>query len=229
MNSYIHTPTPNLETSLDFYTRLGFKTLPHDSLAVVTDGAALIEINPERTARAGVRLFAADWEAVVENLSQQTNVISKDGVHTLSDPNGVRVTLNEGEPPDLGYNKQDCFSKLGQYAGISLETTDLTRSTEFWQGLGFKLTSGGPDQGWATYENEDGLGVSLMKAGSCPHLAFNPSLTYFNGGKNLPVIASIREAGIPITEEITHFNKEGIVDNVILRDPGGYGFFIFND
>ena len=60
-------------------------------------------------------------------------------------------------------------------------------------------------------------------------MAYNPSLTYFNGGKNLPVIAAIREAGIPITEEITHFNEDGIVDNVILRDPGGYGFYIFND
>ena len=29
--------------------------------------------------------------------------------------------------------------------------------------------------------------------------------------------------------KITQFNKEGIVDNVIIRDPGGYGFFIFND
>ena len=60
-------------------------------------------------------------------------------------------------------------------------------------------------------------------------MAYNPSLTYFNGGKNLPVNAAIREAGIPITEEITHFNEDGIVDNVILRDPGGYGFYIFND
>ena len=33
----------------------------------------------------------------------------------------------------------------------------------------------------------------------------------------------------PITEEITCFNSEGIADNVVLRDPGGTGFFIFND
>ena len=63
----------------------------------------------------------------------------------------------------------------------------------------------------------------------CPHLFFNPSLTYFNGGQNLPVIKAIREAGIPIAEEITHFNEEGVVDNVVLRDPGGLGMFIFND
>ena len=54
-------------------------------------------------------------------------------------------------------------------------------------------------------------------------------MTYFNGGNNLAVIQDIREAGIPITEEITQFNDRGEVDNVIIRDPGGYGFFIFND
>jgi len=54
-------------------------------------------------------------------------------------------------------------------------------------------------------------------------------LTYFNGKQNLEVIEKIRNNAIPITEEITHFNKEGIVDNIIIRDPGGYGFFIFSD
>jgi len=73
------------------------------------------------------------------------------------------------------------------------------------------------------------MAVSFMQPNSCPHLFFNPSMTYFNGKNNLPIIAKIREAGILITEEITHFNQEGIVDNIIIRDPGGYGFFIFSD
>ena len=64
----------------------------------------------------------------------------------------------------------------------------------------------------------------------CPHLFFNPSLTYFNGKENNPkVIKRLRELKITITEEITHFNDKGIADNVIICDPGGYGFFIFND
>jgi len=73
------------------------------------------------------------------------------------------------------------------------------------------------------------MGVSIMKPNMCPHLFFNPSLTYFNGGKNPEIIEAIRKLDIPITEEITYFNKEGLVDNIIIRDPGGYGFFIFND
>jgi hypothetical protein len=76
----------------------------------------------------------------------------------------------------------------------------------------------------------DGFSINLMKPNICPHLFFNPSFTFFNGKEGNPkVIAKVRELGIPIAEEITHFNKEGIVDNIIIRDPGGFGFFLFND
>ena len=85
------------------------------------------------------------------------------------------------------------------------------------------------EKGWAAFANDDGFKLSLLGPGSCPHMVINPSLTYFNSGKNLDVIAEIRGAGIPIAEEITHFNTEGVVDNVILRDPGGFGFYVFND
>jgi hypothetical protein len=68
-----------------------------------------------------------------------------------------------------------------------------------------------------------------MKPQTCPHLFFNPSLNFFNGEDNISIISKIRSLDIPITEEITHFNKENKVDNIIIRDPGGYGFFLFND
>jgi hypothetical protein len=68
-----------------------------------------------------------------------------------------------------------------------------------------------------------------MAYGSSPHLFFNPSLTYFNGKNNLAVIESLRESGIPLAQEITHFNDKGIVDNVILQDAGGLGIFVFSD
>ena len=45
----------------------------------------------------------------------------------------------------------------------------------------------------------------------------------------MEIIEKIRELNFPITEEITHFNDQGIVDNIIIRDPGGFGFFLFSD
>ncbi|MEL7002015.1 MAG: hypothetical protein AAFN93_04675 [Bacteroidota bacterium] len=227
MNTIIHTPCPDLQTSLDFYKRLNFEVISASEPTLVSDGQAMIEINPERFARAGVKLYQKDWKDVVTKLEMEVNITPIQNGHLLSDPSGVWVYLLNDEAyntVDAGVSK----SILGTFAGISLETTDMARSLMIWTTLGFK-SSGSADQSWVSCTAENGMVVSLMKPMSCPHLFFNPSLTYFNGGNNLEVIENIRKAGIPIAEGITHFNKEGIVDNVILRDPGGYGFFVFND
>jgi hypothetical protein len=118
----------------------------------------------------------------------------------------------------------------GNFAGLSIETTEMERSVEFWSALGYAITMGEASKGWVSLEADGCPGISLMKSMMCPHLFFNPSLTYFNGKEGNPkVIEAVRKEGIPITEEITHFNKEGLVDNIIIRDPGGLGFFLFND
>jgi len=124
---------------------------------------------------------------------------------------------------------ENSFSALGNFAGLSLETANPEKTIAIWNQIGFTKASGNIENGWITLTNEQGLGVSIMKMNTCPHLFFNPSFTYFNGGNNLEVIGKVRAANIPITEEITQFNNEGIADNIIIRDPGGFGFFIFND
>jgi hypothetical protein len=96
--------------------------------------------------------------------------------------------------------------------------------------LGFDKTYGNGEQGWLSLQNENGFSISLIALFSCPHLFYNPSLSYFNGKEGKPkVILQIRDLKIPITEEITAFNNNGIVHNIIIRDPGGLGFFVFND
>ena len=229
MHTLIHTPTPNLSKSLDFYQKLGFRTLSAEMPVVVTDGRAVIEINPDRYARAGLRLYGKDWSPVVTKINEYTLVLETSEGHALSMPSGTRVYLAQGEPQVSFTPDETSSGVLGKYAGLSLETPDMAKSLEMWKILGFDNVMGAVEQGWLSATNGDGVTVSLMKHNTCPHLFFNPSLTYFNGGNNLPVIAKIRELGIPIAEEITYFNKEGIVDNVIIRDPGGYGFFVFND
>jgi hypothetical protein len=229
MYSFIHTPTNNLDQSLDFYIKLGFTKLPNTDLTLVSDGKAVIEINPDRFARAGVKLFSKSWQQEVADIEKLTNVIKIKNGYLLSDPSGTRIYLIETKTvPDLELANIGT-SVLGNYAGLSLESTSIDLSFKLWQTLGFTNQQGAIDQGWVSLSNADGLGVSLMKPEICPHLFFNPSLTYFNGNKNPEIIAKIRALNIPITEEITHFSKEGIVDNIIIRDPGGYGFFLFND
>ena len=228
MNTIIQTPTNNLSESINFYKKLNFQILSENDSTIVSDGAAVIQINPDRFARAGVVLFKDSWKVTVEQIEKITKVHKIEDGYVLSDPSNVWIYLMEKES---GIKKPEGIppSSFGNFAGLSLETTDIHRSIELWEHLGFQKTMGGLEQGWIVFGNEDGMGVSFMQPNTCPHLFFNPSLTYFNGKNNIEVIENIRSIGIPIAEEITHFNKEGIVDNLIIRDPGGFGFFIFSD
>ena len=229
MKVLVQTPTPKLAQSLDFYARLRFSILSEESPSWVSDGSVIVEINPDRFARAGVKLYQASWADAVAELSHDYSLHPIENGHLLSDPSGTWIYLMEAEIPDETTLPEPSSSALGKFAGVSLETTEMEKSGQLWEKLGFTLAIGSPEQGWMTYTHPSGMAISLMKPLSCPHLFFNPSLTYFNGNNNPAVINEIRKRQIPLTEEITHFNKKKIVDNVILRDPGGLGFFVFND
>jgi hypothetical protein len=47
--------------------------------------------------------------------------------------------------------------------------------------------------------------------------------------KNQEIIQKIKIAKLPIDEEVRFSQQEEIAQNIILRNPGGIGFFIFND
>jgi hypothetical protein len=223
----IHTPTNALQNSLDFYTKLGFRQISENPI-LFTDGKALIEINPDRYARAGIKLYKPNWKEDLDMLGMITAVTKSVDGALLSDLNGVWIYLSEREPPVSFTTEKETYSTLGNFAGLSLETTDMQKSAAIYEVLGFQNAGGSPEAGYLSLALGDFV-INLMRPLSCPHLFFNPSMTYFNGVNNPAVIEKIRALGIPIAEEITHFNKEGIVDNIIIRDPGGYGFFVFND
>lgn len=227
VQSLVKTPTPDIEASASFYTRLGWTKVPTgDETAAFTDGGAIVMIDPARTARTTVVLRgpdAAELHAVLETLGK---VVDKDGVLYAADPSGVLLALDPRPALDVPACEP---STLGAFMGLSLEALDPARVVAFWEALGWQIAQGGPTEGWTMLTRDGAFGVSVMGLFSCPHLFFSPGLTYFNSGKNPEVIAKIRAADIPIAEEITVFNDAGEVDNVVLRDPGGTGFFVFND
>ena len=225
----VQTCTGHLATSKDYYQRLGFTLLSEENPTLLTDGKFLLEINPTNTARTGLKLYRADWTEMIEELTKATTVLPFEGGHLVSDPNGVKVYLMNGEMEKDYELSSESNAIPGNFAGLSIEAVDVPKTVDFWQTLGYKKTMGGMEQGWIAFENGSAVGVSIMKPMMCPHLLFNPGLTFFNGGKNLPVIEKIRAADIPIAEEITVFNEEGIVDNVILCDAGGVGLCVGND
>ena len=183
MQTIIQTPTNQLEKSLDFYKRLDFKILSKEKPVLVSDGKVVMEINPDRFARAGVKLLDKSWEAVVAKLEKITSVTSIENGYLLSDPSGTWIYLME-TTEDLKFDLSKTGpSVLGNFAGVTLETTNIGLSLEIWNTLGFSKTMGGVEQGWIGLENENKMPLSLMKPNSCPHLFFNPSLSYFNGKK----------------------------------------------
>ena len=224
----IQSPTPKLEESLNFYKKLNFSEVDLNDEKYVTDGKALIKINTSRYARPGVLLYRQDWSEVVEKAKSLVPVYEKNGESILADSTGSWIYLLSGDGPTFK-PQENCYSTLGNFAGMSLETISMSQSQKLWELFGFKVGMGGPDQGWMTMNDENNNSISFMHPNACPHLFYNPSLTYFNGANNPKVIQEIRDADIPITEEITFFNKNNEVDNVIIKDPGGLGFFIFND
>lgn len=227
MKSIIQTPTPELEQSLNFYRNLGFEKVRTENSNVVTDGKAIIEIKTERTARAGVILYADDWQRELAELRIDFSVHALDNGFLVGDPGGVWVYLLRGDGVEVKL-KEESFATTGNFAGLSIETLAIHKSQELWQVLGFEPSAGDADKGWVSLSNGE-LTVSLMAPLACPHLFFNPSLTYFNGEKNEHLIAEIRKTGVKIAEEVTVFNDRGEVDNLILQDPGGLGIFMFND
>ncbi len=228
MSTRVQTPTNELINSLDFYKKLGFTLIQDENPCLLTDGKIIVEINPDRYARAGIKLFRSDWSDQIQQLKKITTVNQVGSGYLLSDPSGTWIYLLENET-QTPLKKDISPSILGKYAGISLESTAIEASIPIWEILGFSKTLGGLEQGWVAVTNSEGFTVSIMRAFACPHLFFSPSFTYFNGQENLAIIAKVRALNIPITEEITHFNEKGIVDNIIIRDPGGFGFFVFSD
>ncbi len=229
MNIIIQSPTPNKEQSIKFYQKLGFEIIQQNNSIFATDGKAIVQINPDNFARAGVKLFAENWESTINTLDPGFAYVKIDQGYILSDPSGCWIYLIENtDNIPLGLPESPP-AVPGKYAGISMESLAFEQSIQLWEHLGFKVSLGAKEHGWICLTNSNGESISIMKALSSPHLFFNPSLTYFNSGNNPEIISKIRELHIPITEEITVFNSKGIVDNIIIRDPGGLGFFIFND
>lgn len=205
-----------------FYENLGFNSTTIDNMASWAADGCIIECYDNPSIRAGIRLFTD--RSTIDQLKTQYKMVDTPIGSLVTAPSGTWIYLTDTDQE----TKEMATSILGKNFGISLESTDMEASIAFWLSLGFEITMGGPDQGWVALM-KDVVGVSIMSPMNCPHFFANPSLTYFNGKKNPDIIASISERGVPIKEEVTVFNENNEVDNVILQDAGGVGFFIFND
>lgn len=228
METIIQTYAADLNPTLNFYTKLDFEHRTIGGKEYAVSNVFAIELNTNAKARTGLKLYLPNLIETKQKLNSLLNSVESDGCLLITTPSGCRVYLDHIEnTPKISFTPVQ--SLLGNFMGMSLETTDIEQSLLIWKILGFKISAGKKEQGWVLLANDSGFSVSLMASNSCPHRCIIPSITFFNGKKNTEIIKNIRRLNIPITEKITAFNSEGIVDNIIVQDPGGLGFFIFND
>ncbi len=226
MKTIINTIAVNLDDSLKFYSDLGFDHRLTEDGAYVFDSSVVIFISTKTSHRLGMSLVQSEWSSELEVLQRHTDPVAVGNDYLVSDSSGIHIKLMKSHPelPQSSAN-----SILGNYSGMSLEVIEFNRSKLIWEALGYLQSGGDASQGWIVLSKEDNLTMSLIKAGSCPHIFTNPGLNYFNGSGNLEIINNVRNAGVNIAEEIAAFSKTGEVDNVILQDPAGLTFFLFSD
>ena len=211
--AWVQTPTPDLAKSRHFYEALGFKEI-EGSPNFFWDGRVCIEVNPHPHARTGIKVSA---NFLADECSIKFPAVDPNGVKLYSDTEPDRKLPTMGEP----------FGKLGRHAVLSVESHDVSGTVAWWEAKGF--TAKVRNYGAPYFELGGGLELELMKQGCCGHFSPSPGLTYFNSGENAKVIAEIRKAEIPITQELTMFSDDGSLKDVIIYDPGLTGFFVFND
>lgn len=226
MSLCLTTPAPNPERSATLLAQLGFEPVV-DGAALWTDGAALLHVDPAPRARAGIQVWRDELGDGAAACLGGPEAAKFDGGQLLVAPSGTPVWVMDGTRPEVELGSRG--GVLGKFAGISLETPSLARSVEFWGSLlGARVEAGGVEQGWLTLRRAGMADLSCMAHLACPHSFANPSFTYFNGGDNPSVIDDVRRRGVSIFEEVAGAGG-GPAQNIILREPGGVGFFVFND
>jgi len=232
MKAHIHVPVSDLAMSLAFFLSLEYRVLQEsDEHAFITDGCIVLHLN--------ARNVPAGYVFYVSDLKEQLSKLKDSGVScrlSLDEDSAYREILIEApdkavlrflqmaDEPHL--DEVAPTSICGTHYGIGIMAEDFVGSIEFWEKLGFKLTSGTKESKSYVEMSNGTIPLGIYRVGSCPHTFVNPSLTYFE--KDMADrIAKAKSAGITFVEEITQFNENGIVDHAIWKSPSGLHAFMF--
>lgn len=229
MTGHVVTTTTNVEKSLSFYQKLGFSIESINQSTFATAENTIIQLVNTKSFRSGYKLYRKSWDQELMALDKYVVYIKIENGFVFEFPGGIWIYLMIGDSPCFELGSSHKLSVLGNDCGISIESIEIAKAISIAEILGFSITSGSIDSGWVSMKDKEDNVLSIMNGLSCPHTFYNPSISFFNGMKNIKIIEKIRSLDIDIAEEITVFNNKGDVDNVIIKDPGGLGFFIFSD
>jgi catechol 2,3-dioxygenase-like lactoylglutathione lyase family enzyme len=239
----VYITTPDLDSSVAFYEKLGFPKIASNTFPVpwaqVSDGSLLIMMRKDATPYMGLTYYVSDIETVVGQLEKDGIVFTQkpkegDAIkrYYFKSPDGFNIMLasNLGgftQPHGLNlmtmdqkdYNSADKYpnKQCGAFGEFCHPVKDLDKSIAFWEKLGFKS---------ATKMNEPYphaiLSDGLMIIGLHQTDHFNyPAITYF-GINTEKRIQLLRERGLKNLSEMAGKN------NQVLNTWEGQHFFIFS-
>jgi catechol 2,3-dioxygenase-like lactoylglutathione lyase family enzyme len=111
--------------------------------------------------------------------------------------------------------------KLGHHIEICFSVEDLDKSVNFYQKMGFKIYTGGPNKGWCTVT--DGIIYLALFPDKFIEKEFGiPVLFNYRGGNIGKIVKFLREKGMKFTKENV---KENGIGDAIMKDINGRIFY----
>ncbi|MCB9235622.1 MAG: VOC family protein [Bacteroidia bacterium] len=244
--SHLTIGTANADESIAFYHQLGFELIgageSPNPFFLISDDGLLILLNQEGENYLALNYYSGEMEEKLAEIEQAGIPVIHKMEHegmlnmaVIGSPEGLMIGLVNLEPEghyipgsprliDLAQedwqNPEKYPNKhLGIFGEISLPTTDLQTSLNFWETLGFKTTGVYNDPyPWAIVY--DGINViGLHQAASMK----SPAITYFSPNQPENVKALI-ELGLDLKVAMGKSPESG---NAVLTTPEGQRFFLF--
>ena len=233
--------TPDLEVSLGFYKKLGFKELHRADMPFpwiqISDGVLLIMLRKDPKPYIALTYYVKDIEGVVKKLEQlgiqfitspkKTDMVKR---YLFQSPDGLNISLvgmipgftKPVGPSMLQMEHQDYYKPnkyvnktCGMFGELAHPVIDLDKSIAFWEMLGLNCISKfDAPYPWAIVT--DGLSIVGLHHTS----NFNyPAITYF---------------AVDMKAKINNLLKQGTFDNqqqnegnIILTTPEQQHFFLY--
>jgi predicted lactoylglutathione lyase len=231
---------PDLEATLPFYEKLGFKKVAQAAQpypwAQLSDGVIVVLLNQDGRRYSGLLYFAADMAARVADLEQAgvafAQKIEQNGQlfqAIFLDPDGFAVGMVNADAS--GHYKPDgrSFSECGTFGEYSLRIKDLTASLAFWQKLGFEAGGGGEEPYPWRIVSDGLILVGLHQSNDSEAYQkehfHEPTISYFSLD-SAERIEHLKREGIPTTFEIE--DASGAVKEAGVKAPDGQNFFVFH-
>ncbi len=239
----VYVTTPNLDSSVAVYEKLGFPKIASNSFPVpwaqVSDGSLLIMMRQDPKPYIGLTYYVNELEKVVANLEKDSIVFTKkpnasdiikryyfrspDGfdimlannVGAFTQPTGITLLTMKQE--DFGNTDKYPNKQCGAFGEFAHPVKDIKTSVAFWKKLGFKSSAEMSDP-YPHAILSDGL--MIIGLHQTDHFDY-PAVTYFsmNAAER---IKQLKTSGL---KGLTSFMGES---NVVVKTFEGQHFFIFS-